>query len=60
MDISKETKRKATPKIKVKYSEKLFNIAPVFLDFTLDLDGLIDEIDKIAEFRDYMGELFYL
>ncbi len=56
MDISKETKRKATPKIKVKYSEKLFNIAPVFLD----LDGLIDEIDKIAEFRDYMGELFYL
>jgi len=32
-----------------------FDITPVFLDFALDLDEVIDEIDK---FRDYMGELF--
>jgi len=29
-----------------------FDITPVFLDFALDLDEVIDEIDK---FRDYMG-----
>ena len=32
-----------------------FDITPVFLDFALDLDGVIDEID---EFREYLGELF--
>jgi len=31
-----------------------FDITPVYLDFTLDLDDIIDEID---EFRDYMGGL---
>lgn len=32
-----------------------FEITPVFLDVALDLDGIIDRID---EFRDYMGGLF--
>lgn len=32
-----------------------FEITPVFLDFALNLDGVIDEID---EFRDYMKGLF--
>lgn len=32
-----------------------FEIYPVYLDFALDLDSIIDEID---EFRDFMGGLF--
>ena len=33
-----------------------FEITPIFLDFALDLDEIIDEID---EFRGYMEGLFF-
>lgn len=57
---------KETREVFTKEIEKLFDdinstvefeITPIFLDFAIDLDNIIDEIDT---FRDYMGSLMRL